>query len=58
MNTDSSWTYLTLQQYTKKYATLSNDGMRTLIFSKEINGLSSSGTAIKMLINQDHFFIF
>ena len=58
MNTDSSWTYLTLQQYTKNYLALSKEGMCTLIFSKEFNGLSSFGTLRKMLMNQEHFFIF
>ena len=56
----TSWNYLTVNQFIKKYIAFTNGGIRSLIFNEHINGLAKAGAIIrigaKVLINETKFF--
>jgi hypothetical protein len=57
---NSSWIYLTVEQFTENHTAFTKGGIRSLIFNEHSNGLAKSGAIVrigrKILINQDRFF--
>jgi hypothetical protein len=56
----STWTYLTVQQFTAKHKAFTNGGIRALIFNEHINGLAKASAILrigrKVLIDESKFF--
>ncbi len=60
MNEQTSWAYLTVQQFTEKNKAFTTGGLRALIFNEHSNGLAQSGAIVrigrKVLIDEAKFF--
>ena len=60
MTTQTTWAYLTVQQFTAKHTAFNTGGLRSLIFNEHQNGLAKSGAVVrigrKVLIDETKFF--
>ena len=56
----TTWTFLTVQQFSSKHQAFPTGGLRSLIFNERSNGLAKSGAVVrigrKVLINEAKFF--
>lgn len=60
MTIQTTWAYLTVQQFSAKHTAFNTGGLRSLIFNETTNGLKESGAIIrigrKVLIDESLFF--
>jgi hypothetical protein len=60
-NAQTTWVYLTINQFTAKHTAFTLGGMRSLVFQEHQNGLAESGAIVrigrKVLIDEKKFFV-